>query len=182
MKNIIQEIWEIKDIICKAVDLQDLKLFEVAQESFKKIYTEKHFLNSISTSTIDCEYESVEDMLFDREQNFGIIAVELNKDKQRAIGIDVPIVQFQFSSIFELMWWNCWMFNNFKKNAELDCPYEINMQIYSSIDANMKEIISYYDNFTDKTSKSEQQTCIEIYNEIVEAYNELYSNSKEIKN
>lgn len=182
MKNIIEEIWEIKDIICKAVDLQDLKLFEVAQERFRKLYTEKHFLNSISTSTIDCEFDSVEEMLLDREQNFAVIAVELNKDKKRAEGYEVPIVQFQFSSIFELMWWNCWMLNNFKKNAELGCPYEINMKIYASVDANMKEIINYYENFQDETSKNEQRACIEIYNEIVKTYNELYNNSKEIKN
>ena len=116
MKNLIQEIWEIKNISNQAIDEKDMVVFEVAQERFRKLYTEKHFLNSISTSTPDCEFDSVEEMLLDREQNFAIIAVELSKDKKRVVGIDEP-TYFQFSSIFGLMWWNCWMFNNIKKNA-----------------------------------------------------------------
>jgi len=179
MKNIIEEIWEIKTSIDKAIDENDMSLFEVAQKRFRKLYTEKHFLNTIATSTIDCEFDSVEEMLLDREQNFAVIAVELHKDKQRAEGYEVPIVQFQFSSIFELMWWNCWMLNNFKKNAELGCPYEINMKIYSSIEANIKEIINYYKNYEDKTSKSEMQTCIKLYQEMVETYNNIYGSTED---
>ncbi|MBO5954887.1 MAG: hypothetical protein J6Q13_02845 [Clostridia bacterium] len=172
--NIIKEIWEIKRTIDKAIDLQDMWLFKTAQERFQFLYVNKEYLKSIATSTIDYEPSSVEDMAQDREQNFAVIAVELNKDKQRAEGYDVPIVKFQFSSIFELMWWNCWMFNNMKKHAELGCPVATNLKIYLSIEANMNEIIKYYDNFEDEISKREQQTCIEIYELLKDTINELY--------
>ena len=178
--NIIQEIWEIKNISNQAIDENDMSLFEVAQERFRKLYTEKHFLNTIATSTPDCEFDSVEEMLLDREQNFAIIAVELAKDKKRVAGIEEP-TYFQFSSIFGLIWWNCWMLNNFKKNAELGCSYAINMKIYSSIEANMREIINYYKNYEDKTSKSEMETCIKLYQEMVETYNNLYGSTEDKK-
>lgn len=178
--NIIKEIWEIKTTIDKAIDLQDSHLFSTAQKRFCLMYESEDFLQSISTSTIDCEYATVDDMLFDREQNFAVIAFELSKDKKRASGEDVPVEHFQFSSIFELMWWNCWMFNNMKKNAENDCPAEINMQIYSSINANLSEMINYYKNFNDKISISEQQTCIEILDMVKRTFKELYPNFENI--
>ena len=173
-KDLIKEIWEIKSTIDKAIDLQDMSLFKTAQERFQFLYVNDEYLKSIATSTIDYEPSSLADMALDRKQNFAVIAVELHKDKQRAEGYEVPIVKFQFSSVFELMWWNCWMFNNIKKNADLGCPKEINFKVIGAINANMQEIIKYYDNFEDETSKKEQQTCIELYELLKETVNELY--------
>lgn len=174
MKNIIKTIWEIKTTIDEAIDKQDEELFNSARERFIKIYNEKEYLKSISTSTIDYIPENNEYMLMDREQNFATISFELHKDSKRVKGEDIGYCQFQFSSIFELIWWNCWMFNNFIKNAERNINLNENMKIFNAIDANLSETIRYYENFLDDRSVKEKFALMRIYRKIHSKYNELY--------
>ena len=176
--NLIIEIWEIKTIINEAIEKQDSQLFDIARKRFEKLYETKAYINSVATSTIDYEPENVEYMMMDREQNFAVIAFEFHKDSKRVLGEDVPIEQFQFSSMFELMWWNCWMFNNFVKNAEENFDIRQNMMIFNSIDHNMREMINHYENFEDINSKQERESLIKIHNMIKSKYNELYNNIK----
>lgn len=158
MANIIEEIMEIRALLDEAVYKQDEKILAKAQKKFSNIFAKELYLKTMATSTIDFCSETVEELIKDREQNFAMIAFDFAQNAKRAKGQDIPVEQFQFSSILEVVWYSCWMFNNLMNSLELNINQEANKQIFEAIDSNLKESIRIYEYFQDNQSISERES------------------------
>ena len=161
MKNdIIKDVWEIRGMVDKAIDLQDINLYNNARDRFNKIFTQEEHLITISTSTVNYEPVDVEDMRRDREQNFAMIAFDFGNNLRRVQGEEFDVDKFQFSSVLELLWWTRWMFDNFIKNKQTGASEDVNMVVYNAVKTNLEEIINYYENFDDERSQQENITLV----------------------
>ena len=179
-KDIIRKIWEIRGMIDKAIENQDMKKYDLAREKFYNIFKKEEHLHSISTSTIDYDVDDVEEMLRDREQNFAVIAFDIGENKRRVEGEIVDIEKLQFSSVLEVIWWSRWMLDNFVLNQKNGVKDEVNMLIFNAIDTNLRETVNYYENFEDEISKNEQSTLIQLHMEATSIYNKLYGDKEDI--
>lgn len=173
-KDIIRKIWEIRGMIDKSIENQDMKTYDLAREKFYKIFKNEEHLHSISTSTIDYDVDDVEEMLRDREQNFAVLAFDVGENKRRVEGEIVDIEKFQFSSVLEVIWWSRWMLDNFVLNQKNGVKDEVNMKIFNAVETNLRETVNYYENFEDEVSKMELETLIELNIEAMTIYENLY--------
>lgn len=180
MRNIIKEIWEIRKLVDDAVDNKDQEMFNMARERLNNIITSGQHLKTVATSSISFEPENTDEMLFDREQNFAMIAFDFGQNSRRVKGEEIPIEQFQFSSALEVVWYTSWMFNNFVKNAQSQCDISVNMDILSAIRTNLQGLFEYYNNFKDDKSIKEKLALLRILKKVNITYCELYDQDKNI--
>jgi len=172
--NIIEEIWEIRVLVDQAVEELNVELFESARKRFNDIFKNGKHLTTFSTTTLDYDIDTEEELLRDREQNFAMIAYDFAMNSKRAHGENVPMKEFYFSSVLEAVWYTSWMFNNFLRNSKDASTYDVNMKIFGGIKINLEESIKVYDQLYDKTSMKERDSLIKIYNMVLKKYNEIY--------
>lgn len=172
MANIIDEIYTIRNLLDEAVENRDEKILAKAQKKFNNIFTKEKHLKTMATSTIDTYPETVEDLVKDREQNFAMIAFDFSQNAKRAKGEDVSIEYFQFSSILEVIWYSCWMFNNLMYDLKLNINKEANQQLFDAVDTNLRESLRIYEYFQDSQSIAEKESLQKIYIEFKIRYKE----------
>lgn len=178
MANIIDEIYTVRNLLDEAVEKQDENILAKAQKKFNNIFTKEMHLKTMATSTIDYLAESVEDVVKDREQNFAMIAFDFSKNVKRARGKDIPVEYFQFSSILEVVWYSCWMFNDLMDSLESNINQEVNQQIFDAIETNLRESLRIYEYFKDNQSIAERESLKKIYIEFKVKYREALDDQK----
>ncbi len=175
--NIIKDIWKIRGKISSAIENQDINIFNDARDSFCKIYETKNYLKTIATMTAGRVYETQEELDFDRETNFAMLAYDLNRKRKDVLNIqdNIPL-NIQFSSPIELLWYTREMFDELILNSKWN--FLTNKQCkdtYNGIMNNLQEILECYVGFKDKTSLDEKTTLLCIKHEVQETYNKFYN-------
>jgi len=177
--NIIKEIWEIRGKISLAEDKKDLEIFNVAKELFCNLYKNKKHLQTISTMTAGKMYSTEEELDFDRETNFAMLAYDLNRNRKYVLGdFSSSLRNIQMSSPIEVLWYTREMFDEFLTNAKTNrFAKEDNQNIYEAIQINLSEILECYKGFTDKTSIDEKITIRMLKKDIEQTYTKFYDNN-----
>jgi hypothetical protein len=101
-----------------------------------------------------------------------MIAFDFAQNAKRAKGEDVPIEYFQFSSILEVIWYSCWMFNNLMYDLKLNINKEANQQLFDAVDTNLRESLRIYEYFQDSQSIAEKESLQKIHIEFKIRYKE----------
>lgn len=180
--NIIKDIWKIRGKISLAIEKKDINIFNQARNRFYQIYKMEKHLHTIATMTAGRVYESQEELDYDNETNFAMLAYDLNRKRKDVLDIqdNIPL-NIQFSSPIELLWYTREMFDELILNSKWN--FLTNKQCndtYYGIINNLHEILECYVGFYDEKSVDEKTTLLVIQQEVEDMYKKNYGNILEL--
>ena len=145
--NIITKIWNIRGMLDKAIDTQNIELAELAQQEFNKIYETEIYHNSFAMASINRLYNNVEQLFDDRDYNFALLASRFAILKKEFKHVEAETGHvFQFVSIIDIIWYTRGMYDFFMKyiNEGDFINKDVNI-LASAIAFNFEKSIEYYD-------------------------------------
>ena len=179
--NIINDIWKIRGKISLAIEQHDIETFNKARDRFCEIYRMKKHLNTIATMTAGRVYETQDELDYDNETNFAMLAYDLNRKRKDVLDIqdNIPL-NIQFSSPIELLWYTREMFDELVLNSKHNfLTVDQCEDTYNAIINNLNEILECFVGFNDLNSLDEKTTLLVIKQEVEDMYKKFYGNKIE---
>lgn len=104
MKDIIQEIWEIRGMLDEAVATNNQRMYEQVKDRFLNLIDTEEYKYSLAADTIEVTYRSSEEMEQSREYNFNKIVLDwknaVNQLRDEKRGVE----HFEPASVLEHVW------------------------------------------------------------------------------
>lgn len=169
--NLIKEIWEIRGEIDKAIENQDIQIYNKAHKRFMKLLENQEHQMSYSTISVNKSYNDLDEMYWDRECNFSIITFEIGKLKENILGKYWQKSVIQFSSVLEVVWFTREMYDNYIQALNNNIQNDELDDLRKSIAKNINACCGFYRQIQGgKTTFNERVTLCEIYNEFIKNY------------
>ena len=182
-RNIIKEIWTIRGMVDKAIENQDMDLYNRAVARYRVILDNEDHLKTFSSSTINAGYENLESINWDRENNMAMLTFDLYNLKAQVEGKEIESQEKQFSSVVEVIWYTRSMFDAFVVNGRnKKDTMEANEKIFMAITYNLSGFYDYFSLFSDSVSREEQAAIREIYDEVIDKHYSIYKDKEYIIN
>ena len=170
-KDIILEIWEIRELLDKAIENQDLKIYDKAMKRFKHLLDNDIHQTTVATLSINREYESEEEVVYDRDVNFAMIMSDICLSKKYVLGEQKSDDSFQFSSLLEVVWYTKQMIDIFKRNIKQNINNEEIRILRDAIVYNLKSCCEHYSCYKPhKAIIYERATIRRLLNEFIQEY------------
>lgn len=170
-KDIILEIWEIRELLDNAIENHDITIYDKAMKRFKYLLDNDIHQTTVSTLSVNREYESEEEVVYDRDVNFSMILADIALSKKYVLGEQKSDEDFQFSSLLEVVWYTKQMIDIFKRNIRLNINTKEVEVLKNAIVQNLKSCCEYYNHFKPhKAIIYERATIHRLYNEFIKEY------------
>ena len=115
--NIIQEIWEIRGLVDKAIDTEDMEFYNRACERYRLLIENEEYNKTFATATINASYANVEALNWDRGNNMAMITFDLHRIKTIFNGAELEDKKIQLSSVLDIIWYTRHMYDLFIYNS-----------------------------------------------------------------